>query len=76
MSIVWASQLDNRYNCTVERMTNYSGRLTVFDAQDNKILLEEYVDLSYGAMFGPDVADVALWENKIIALIDGETSGE
>lgn len=35
------------------------------------ILMHTEVGLSYGAMFGPDVADVALWEDMVIKVIDG-----
>ena len=69
---VWEASLDGRYDCKVERIDEYSGRLTVLDTQDNKLMLEEDVSLMYGARFGPDVSDVALWEEKIVDLIDAQ----
>ena len=33
-----------------------------------KPILDEPVALSYGARFGPDIADVAEWEERVLAL--------
>jgi hypothetical protein len=43
--------------------------LTVTDLFD-KVLLDEEVTLTYGASFGPDISDVALWEDKSVEVID------
>ena len=68
--IIWESKLDEMFDCKVERIDERRGKLTVID-QFDQILLNEEVGLSYGAMFGPDVADVALWEEMVIKVIDG-----
>jgi hypothetical protein len=68
--IIWESKLDEVFDCKVERIDERRGKLTVID-QFDQILLNEEVGLSYGAMFGPDVADVALWEEMVIKVIDG-----
>jgi hypothetical protein len=69
-SIIWESKLDEVFDCKVERIDERRGKLTVID-QFDRILLDTEVGLSYGAMFGPDVADVALWEDMVIKVIDG-----
>ena len=68
--LIWESTLDGRYKCSVTRNSQYSGQLKIFDEELNKVLLDEEVRLSYGAAFGPDVADVNLWEDRIISIVD------
>lgn len=68
--IIWESKLDEVFDCKVERIDESRGKLTVID-QFDRILLDKEVGLSYGAVFGPDVADVALWEDMVIKVIDG-----
>ena len=68
--IIWESKLDEVFDCKVERIDEGRGKLTVID-QFDRVLLDKEVGLSYGAMFGPDVADVALWEDMVIKVIDG-----
>lgn len=68
---IWEASLDNRYDCKVERVEDYLGHLTVVDTETSKTMLDEDVSLMYGARFGPDVADVAFWEDMIIKAIDG-----
>ena len=73
VEVVWESNLDNRYDCKVTRNLEYTGQLKVLDTETNQVLLDEEVFLSHGAFFGPDVADVADWRDKIIAVVDGES---
>ncbi len=72
MSIVWKNILDNKYRVEVERTDSFSGELKIFDGVDEKakVLYREKVTISYNAIFGPDVADVSLWEDKVINFID------
>jgi hypothetical protein len=67
--VVWEAQLDEVYDCKVTRIDEYKGKLTVID-QFDRVLLEEEVGLMYGAMFGPDIADVSHWEDKCVEVID------
>ncbi len=70
---VWGSKLDERYLVEVQRDPAYESRglLYVWDHDDNMIvLLEESVALAYGARFGPDVDDVAAWQERVVELID------
>lgn len=57
--VIWESKLDDKWDCSVIRLTESVGRLVVCDSQET--ILNERVSLSYGAVFGPDIADVALW---------------
>lgn len=70
--VVWANDLDDRYLVEVQRIDDNSAKLVIFDHNDNdKVLLEEVVGLSYGAIFGPDVDDVATWQDRVVEFIDG-----
>ena len=69
---VWETSLDERYDCKVERVEQYMGRLTVVDTAASVLLLEETVSLAYDAVFGPDVADVALWQEMCIKAVDND----
>jgi hypothetical protein len=66
--IVWSSMLDNRYTVTVTRVAPYRGELTIADG-DN-VLHRKTVLLSFNALFGPDVADVAAWQEAAMTFID------
>lgn len=69
MSIIWEAKLDNIYECAVVRTGERFGQLTVKDTA-GKLLLNEEVGLSYGAVFGPDVDDVRIWESMCIMVVD------
>ncbi len=72
MRVVWKNILDKKYRVEVERIDSGSGELKVFDGVDEKsnVLHREKVTISYNAIFGPDVADVSIWEDKVINFID------
>lgn len=69
--IVWKAELDNgQYKCEVKRLSSNKGQLTVEDTTNNELVLNKEVGLSYGAQFGPDVSDVAYWQEMIIEAVD------
>jgi hypothetical protein len=69
--LVWWSRLDGRYQVEVQRTGSHTAELVVYDHQDNdKELMREAVGLSYGAQFGPDVSDVAFWQQKSMDFVD------
>jgi hypothetical protein len=67
--IVWKSTLDGRYEVIVTRTGDYMGDLSI--SNENKVLFSQPVGLSYGAIFGPDIDDVASWQEIAINFIDG-----
>jgi len=69
---VWTSILDKRYEVTVTRSDDYLAELTI--SEGNQVLHRESVGLSYGAIFGPDVADVADWRRIAVAFVDGQNA--
>lgn len=72
-ALVWVAKLDDRFLCEVQRLRNTSRRgvLCIFDhAESDRLLGWREVGLSYGAEFGPDVGDVALWQGMATAHID------
>lgn len=48
----------------------YQGTLRVQRNSDSQTILECKVGISYAAQFGPDVADVNLWEDMVVDTID------
>lgn len=69
--VVWENTLDNgAYQCKVVRAEGdgYSGELVV--SQDDEVIHREVVGLSYAARFGPDVADVAEWSERVVEVVD------
>lgn len=69
-NLVWQSMLDEVFDCRVTRISDRQGRLTVTDTKNSADLLDRDVDLSYGAQFGPDVADVGLWQQLCVDAVD------
>lgn len=74
--IVWQNTVDGgKWGCKVVRESDYRGRLVVWDVKGENVILDEPVGLSYGAVFGPDVDDVAAWQETVITAIDAEMEG-
>jgi hypothetical protein len=71
-NVVWTSTLDKRYEVTVTRSDDYHAELTI--SEGNQVLHREAVGLSYGAIFGPDVADVADWRRIAVAFVDSRNA--
>lgn len=68
METVWESELDHKYCVRVTRTLPYKGRLTI--TEEEKVLHEQDVGLSYDAIFGPDAADVDEWQNIAMKFVD------
>jgi hypothetical protein len=74
---VWESKLDQQWDCRVERTGEREGRLIVSRLGDpTVVILDEETGLSYGAIFGPDVEDIAIWREKCTAAVDALGSTE
>lgn len=69
MDTIWESKLDEVYDCKVTRLGEYRGKLTVSDLF-GRTLFEREVGLLYGAVFGPDIDDVALWEDMCVSFVN------
>ena len=72
---VWVGTVDDgAWSVEVRRTGDYTGELLIWDlrGRDPEPVHSENVTLSYQALFGPDVADVAEWQDKAIAIIDGQ----
>lgn len=72
MNIVWESTLDDIFECKVTRIDDYKGQLTVKENVNGQILLDKEVGLSYGAQFGPDMDDVAQWQEMCVEVVDNK----
>lgn len=66
--LVWEAGLDKRYTAQVHRTGDYTGMLYLFEGDSQ--LMEKKVGLSYRALFGPDIGDVAEWEEACLEFID------
>ena len=70
-SLIWVAILDRRFKCEVQRTGTRQASLFVFDSKDNdKIIYESRVPLSYDAKFGPDIGDVAEWQEMCAKAVD------
>lgn len=75
VGLVWAATLDDRFQLEVRRTGERSGELIVFDHQkEDKEIFAENVFLSYGAIFGADAGDVAMWQDLIADFVDNKYS--
>lgn len=64
---------DGRFTCkvvTTDDKVAYEGDLVVTVTETGEEILRERVGISYGARFGPDVADVNVWGEKCLTVID------
>ena len=66
---VWATVIDQRHIVEVQRI-NHRSYLCLFDL-DGKFRHVEKTNVAYGAAFGPDVGDVAAWQERAAAIVDG-----
>ena len=69
----WAALLDQRYKIEVipDKGETHSGTFVIFDGGDkDRLVHQEKVAISYGAVFGADAGDIALWQDKACAIID------
>ena len=66
--IVWSSMLDGRYTIHVTRTGPYRAELTI--AEGANVLHREPVGLSFDALFGPDVAYAASWQESAVRFVD------
>lgn len=62
---IWTATLDDKYVVTVIREAPYRGILRI--TEGGQVLHWETVGLSYGAAFGPDVAE---WQEIAVRFID------
>lgn len=65
---VWAAVLNGKFIIEVQRR-NQGAFLCLFGL-DGKCLHVEPTDLSFGAVFGPDISDVAGWQDRAQQIVD------
>jgi hypothetical protein len=73
--VVWWARLDGRYHVEVHRKSDREGTLFIWDRERGEDAPPAYgraVNLAYGAVFGPDVDDVAEWQQIALDLADGK----
>ncbi len=70
---VWASVLDGKYVVEVQRI-NQRSYLCLFEV-GGRFLHAERTNVAYGAMFGPDAADVDEWSRRAVEIGDGWRAG-
>lgn len=49
---------------------NTTGRLVVTHVPDGTVLLDEAVEISHGAIFGPDTDDLVGWQGAVVGVVD------
>jgi hypothetical protein len=71
--VIWEQTVDDgKFVCKVVDLEHEPGKgvLLCRVASTKEIILITTVSLSYGAIFGPDIADVVSWQNLCITAID------
>lgn len=66
--VIWTVKLDKRFDVKVTRTGDHTADLTV--AENGVELYYEPVTLAFRALLGPDVADVAQWEEIATKFVD------
>jgi hypothetical protein len=66
---VWAMVLDGKYAVEIQRI-HHGSYLCLFEV-GGRFLHGEPTNVAFGAMFGPDVSDVAKWEERAVKIVDG-----
>ena len=72
---IWMATVDaDSWRVKVTRVTHGQGELTVTqikdDGEDGEVILSETVGLMFGAVFGPDVDDVRMWQHMAVEAVD------
>lgn len=74
--VVWWTRFDGRYQVEVHAgplESEHRGHLLIWDRdRDLQLVHTTPVALSYGAKFGPDVADVSLWKHLVTIFVARE----
>lgn len=71
--IVWGATVDSEtWKAQVVRTGDYTGTLEVYRMADDEKVFSQDVSLSYQALFGPDMGDVAEWQEIAINFIDSQ----
>lgn len=69
--VIWDVTVDNKtWLVRVLDDGYYRGKLQIIRVETDELIYEESVGLSYGAVFGPDIADVEEWMRKSLEIID------
>ena len=60
--LLWTGELEQEWTIKVYRTDDtFKGRLLMENKQNNAVVFEKQVDLSNGAMFGPETIDIIKW---------------
>ena len=60
--LLWSTDLEQTWNIKVYRTDDtFKGHLVMENKQTNQVVYEKQVDLSNGAMFGPETKDIIKW---------------
>lgn len=70
IDVIWSQTLDDIYLCEVKRTTQYWAKLSITEISTSEVKHAEDVYVLYGAMFGPDIADVEMWQDLCVSVID------
>lgn len=70
---LWATVLDGKFVVEIQRI-NHRNYLCLFEI-GGRVLHVEPTNVAFGAMFGPDVGDVAKWEERAVEIVDGWRAG-
>lgn len=67
-NLIWSMIVDDKYLIEIQRISIDRANMIIFEAP-NFLLHNECVNLTMGAIFGPAVQDIQLWEDRSFELI-------
>lgn len=70
----WAAVLDNTHVVEVRRIHG-PNFLCIFDLASGRCIHLEKTTVAFGAVFGPDAGDVAMWQDRAMGIIGAQKPG-
>lgn len=71
VDVVFESGIDDgKFHMLVTRPEPYTSHLVVTVVETGEVLLEQDGGLAFDAIFGPDVSDLAEWQDAAIEAVD------
>ena len=70
-NLVYENTLDNNtWAMKVVRLKPYVGTLTVTNVESGEVIYNQNVGIAYDAAFGPDIDDVAAWQDITLEAVE------
>lgn len=68
--VIWSGLLDNKWECKVKWIGGDSDKAKLTCSDGEQTIVDMEVSVAYGAIWGPDVGDVRVWQDKCVEAVD------